>query len=107
MENPHEERQSLLLERIIKNVDLLNDALLELDRSVAEINAHNQDITIAAELWEGVSVVWAAALSGLARALWEAAGSVAHCLWGARAGTLPPLVSAPGRGGRRGTPSAR
>ncbi|PWN96098.1 DASH complex, subunit Dad4 [Tilletiopsis washingtonensis] len=53
MENPHEERQSLLLERIIKNVDLLNDALLELDRSVAEINAHNQDITIAAELWEG------------------------------------------------------
>jgi hypothetical protein len=64
MENPHEERQSLLLERIIKNVDLLNDALLELDRSVAEINAHNQDITIAAELWEGVSVVWAG------RALW-------------------------------------
>ncbi|CEH13814.1 dash subunit dad4 [Ceraceosorus bombacis] len=53
MENPHEERQTLLLERIIKNVDLLNDALLELDRSVAEINTHNHEITIAAELWEG------------------------------------------------------
>ncbi|PWN52149.1 DASH complex, subunit Dad4 [Violaceomyces palustris] len=53
MENPHEERQSLLLERIIKNVDLLNDALIELDRSVAEINEHNQAITIVGELWEG------------------------------------------------------
>lgn len=46
-----EERQSLLLERIIKNVDLLNDALLELDRSVAEINSHNADVTIAAQMW--------------------------------------------------------
>lgn len=51
-----EERQSLLLERIIKNVDLLNESLLDLDRSVAEINAHNSSITIVAELWEGVSI---------------------------------------------------
>lgn len=48
-----EERQTLLLERIIKNVDLLNDALQELNRSVAEINNHNQEITIVAEMWNG------------------------------------------------------
>ncbi|KAL9933190.1 hypothetical protein V8E36_007908 [Tilletia maclaganii] len=53
MENPHEERQCLLLERIIKTVDVLNDALLDLDRSIAEINQHNQAITVVGELWEG------------------------------------------------------
>ena len=42
-----------MLERIIKNVDLLNDALQELNRSVAEINNHNQEITIVAEMWNG------------------------------------------------------
>ncbi|PWN92917.1 hypothetical protein FA10DRAFT_263651 [Acaromyces ingoldii] len=55
MENPHEERQSMLLERIIKNVDLLNDAMVELTRSMAEINEFNQRVTIVSELWEGVS----------------------------------------------------
>lgn len=48
-----EERQALLLERIIKNVDLLNDALQELNRSVASINNRNQDTTIVAEMWNG------------------------------------------------------
>lgn len=47
-----EERQSLLLERITKSVHRLNEALLELDRSVVEINNHNQAITIVAELSE-------------------------------------------------------
>lgn len=50
-----EERQSLLLERITKSVHRLNEALLELDRSVVEINNHNQAITIVAELSEAVS----------------------------------------------------
>ena len=48
-----EERQSLLLERIIKNVDLLNEALQELNRSVAEINNRNQETTIVSEMWNG------------------------------------------------------
>lgn len=55
MENPHEERQNALLERIIKNVDLLADAMSELDRGVREINDYNRDISITGELWEGVS----------------------------------------------------
>lgn len=50
-----EERQSLLLERITKSVHRLNEALLELDQSVVEINNHNQAITIVAELSEAVS----------------------------------------------------
>ncbi|KAI3624096.1 hypothetical protein GLX27_002870 [Malassezia furfur] len=53
IENPYEERQTLLLERIIKNVDLLDEALQELNRSVAEINNQNQEITIVAEMWNG------------------------------------------------------
>lgn len=55
MENPHEERQLLLLQRIIQNVHLVNDALVEMTRSVAEINEFNKNVTIAGELWEGVS----------------------------------------------------
>lgn len=43
----------MLLERIIKNVDLLNEALQEMNRSVAEINTCNQEITIVAEMWNG------------------------------------------------------
>ena len=42
-----------MLERIIKNVDLLNEALGEMNRSVADINQHNPDITIVAEMWNG------------------------------------------------------
>lgn len=43
----------MLLERIIKNVDLLNEALQELNRSVAEINNQNQETTIVSEMWNG------------------------------------------------------
>lgn len=43
----------MLLERIIKNVELLDEALHELNRSVAEINNHNQEIIIVAEMWNG------------------------------------------------------
>ncbi|UZJ55331.1 hypothetical protein CBS101457_004651 [Exobasidium rhododendri] len=53
MENPHEERQALLLERIIKNVDLVNDALVEMNRSLQEVNAYNTKSTVVGELWEG------------------------------------------------------
>ena len=43
----------MLLERIIKNVELLDEALHELNRSVAEINNHKQEIIIVAEMWNG------------------------------------------------------
>lgn len=50
-----EERQSLLLERITKSVHRLNEALQELDRSVVEINNHNQAVIIVSDLSEAVS----------------------------------------------------
>ncbi|WFD32551.1 hypothetical protein MSPP1_003599 [Malassezia sp. CBS 17886] len=53
IENPYEERQALLLERIIKNVDLLDEALHELNRAVVHINNRNQETTIVAEMWNG------------------------------------------------------
>ncbi|PWZ02648.1 DASH complex, subunit Dad4 [Testicularia cyperi] len=48
--NLQEERQNLLIERITKNVHRLNEALLELDRSVVEINNHNHYLQIVSEL---------------------------------------------------------
>ncbi|CAO1615179.1 unnamed protein product [Jaminaea pallidilutea] len=52
IENPHEQRQTLLLSRIIKNVDLLNESLEELGRSLAEINVYNEGNAEVADLWE-------------------------------------------------------
>ena len=34
-------------------MDLLNEALQELNRSVAEINNQNQETTIVSEMWNG------------------------------------------------------
>ncbi|ELU45257.1 DASH complex subunit dad4 domain-containing protein [Rhizoctonia solani AG-1 IA] len=58
MENPHEERQAMLLARIIKNADKLHEAIIEMNKAVAvsrarapEINTANEDIVIASELF--------------------------------------------------------
>ncbi|KAG8796558.1 hypothetical protein FRC12_019065 [Ceratobasidium sp. 428] len=70
MENPHEERQAILLARIIKNADKLHEAIIEMNKAVAvsntmlqdpersnesldlqEINTANEDIVIASELF--------------------------------------------------------
>ncbi|KDN43684.1 DASH complex, subunit Dad4 [Tilletiaria anomala UBC 951] len=52
MNNPHEERHVIVLERIIRNVDVLNQSLEEVSRSVQQINLHNQNTVIASNLWE-------------------------------------------------------
>ncbi|CAO1624963.1 unnamed protein product [Parajaminaea phylloscopi] len=52
IENPHEQRQTVLLSRIIKNVDLLNESLEELGRSLAEINFYNEGNAEVADMWE-------------------------------------------------------
>lgn len=46
-----------MLDRITGNVHRLNEALLELNRSVIEINNYNEQITITAELSEAVRVI--------------------------------------------------
>ncbi len=47
----------IVLERIIRNVDLLNQSLEELSRSVHQINQHNQNTVVASNLLESVSVL--------------------------------------------------
>jgi hypothetical protein len=51
-----EQRQTLLLSRIIKNVDLLNESLEELGRSLDEINTYNEGNAEVADMWENVSL---------------------------------------------------
>ena len=76
-DHKQEERQTLLLERIIKNVDLLNEALLEMNRSFADINNHNQDITIVAEMsttemWTSICRTWSRTITPLTTMLCDA-----------------------------------
>ncbi|KAL7411038.1 DASH complex subunit Dad4 [Mrakia frigida] len=54
MENPHLERQSLLLARIIKNVDKCNEAVRDLGFHLDEIihSPSTQDIIVASRLFE-------------------------------------------------------
>ncbi|KIP06131.1 hypothetical protein PHLGIDRAFT_107391 [Phlebiopsis gigantea 11061_1 CR5-6] len=50
MENPHAERQNVLLQRIIKNVDKCTENVLELNHCLEEIVRANEQVRIAAEL---------------------------------------------------------
>ncbi|KAK9896292.1 hypothetical protein P389DRAFT_196391 [Cystobasidium minutum MCA 4210] len=52
LQNPYEERQNAVLGRILVNVDKLNEALLELTKSLGEINAHNQQTVESAQQWQ-------------------------------------------------------
>ncbi|KAG2349652.1 hypothetical protein BDR05DRAFT_955526 [Suillus weaverae] len=50
MENPHAERQSVLLERILKNASACTEMILELNHCVEEILRANASVKIAADL---------------------------------------------------------
>lgn len=80
MENPHEERQALLLERIIKNVNLVNDAMMEMNRSLQEVNAYNTKVTVVGELWEGVSSFCFFRSSLLCWSRWLRGSSLLHSI---------------------------
>ncbi|CAI2177947.1 5401_t:CDS:2 [Funneliformis geosporum] len=51
MENPHEEQQRMLLVRIVKNVEKLNDVLEDMNSRIQEINEYNRDIVILSQFW--------------------------------------------------------
>jgi len=55
MDNPHEERQAVLLERIIKNVEKCNEAILEMNHCANEIAVGHMDTAIAANLFTNYS----------------------------------------------------
>ncbi|TFK53761.1 hypothetical protein OE88DRAFT_1656040 [Heliocybe sulcata] len=50
MENPHAERQAVLIERITKNADKCTEVILELNHCVEEILQANTHVKIAADL---------------------------------------------------------
>ncbi|KAI0784632.1 DASH complex subunit Dad4 [Abortiporus biennis] len=50
MENPHAERQNVLLQRIIKNVEKCTETFDELNHCLNEIVRANERVVIAAEL---------------------------------------------------------
>ncbi|KAI0000488.1 DASH complex subunit Dad4 [Russula vinacea] len=50
MENPHAERQAVLLERIVKNADKCTELVLELNHCIEEIVRANASIKTAADL---------------------------------------------------------
>ncbi|EIN11469.1 hypothetical protein PUNSTDRAFT_131637 [Punctularia strigosozonata HHB-11173 SS5] len=50
MENPHNERQAVLLERIVKNSNKATELFMELNRALEEIHRANASIRTAADL---------------------------------------------------------
>ncbi|EPS97216.1 hypothetical protein FOMPIDRAFT_1128922 [Fomitopsis schrenkii] len=50
MENPHAERQNVLLQRIIKNTDKCTETLIELNHCLEEIIRANAHVKMAANL---------------------------------------------------------
>ncbi|KAK7470789.1 hypothetical protein VKT23_002207 [Stygiomarasmius scandens] len=50
MENPHAERQAVLLERILKNTSKCTEAIMELNHCMEEIIRANSQVRIAADL---------------------------------------------------------
>ncbi|TCD66327.1 hypothetical protein EIP91_001476 [Steccherinum ochraceum] len=50
MENPHAERQNVLLQRIIKNADQVTETIEELNLCLDEIVRANERVVIAADL---------------------------------------------------------
>ncbi|PPJ51472.1 hypothetical protein CBER1_09232 [Cercospora berteroae] len=52
MESPHEHQQSLLLTRIITNVEKLNEAIMVLNKSLQEINIQNMNVELVAQMFK-------------------------------------------------------
>jgi len=50
MENPHNERQAILLQRIVKSVTKCNDIFQELNQCLEEIAQANEEIRLGADL---------------------------------------------------------
>ncbi|GAA5886133.1 hypothetical protein JCM6882_004276 [Rhodosporidiobolus microsporus] len=51
MNNPYEEEQEAILSRILGTVEKLNESMLELNRSIEQVNAYNSSTAEVVELW--------------------------------------------------------
>ncbi|KAL2215147.1 putative DASH complex subunit Dad4 [Thermoascus aurantiacus ATCC 26904] len=52
MESPHEHQQSLLLSRIIANIEKLNEAVIVLNKSLQEVNVQNMNVELVAQMFK-------------------------------------------------------
>ncbi|KAI0694449.1 DASH complex subunit Dad4-domain-containing protein [Cytidiella melzeri] len=50
MDNPHAERQTVLLQRIVKNADRFTEAIVELNHCLEETVRANEQVKTAADL---------------------------------------------------------
>ncbi|KAG4300573.1 hypothetical protein PCANB_002980 [Pneumocystis canis] len=51
MDNPHEEQQNALIARIVMNVEKLNEAVIEFNRFIQEINMANMNVELISQMW--------------------------------------------------------
>ncbi|POY74565.1 hypothetical protein BMF94_2326 [Rhodotorula taiwanensis] len=51
MNNPYEEEQVVIISRILGRVEKMNESMLELNRSVEQVNNYNVSIAEVVELW--------------------------------------------------------
>ncbi|KIW44105.1 uncharacterized protein PV06_05139 [Exophiala oligosperma] len=52
MESPHEQQQSLLLSRIITNIEKLNEAVAMMNRNLQEVNVQNMNVELVAQMFK-------------------------------------------------------
>ncbi|KAJ5087193.1 DASH complex subunit dad4 [Penicillium angulare] len=52
MESPHEHQQSVLLSRIITNVEKLNEAVVVMNKSLQEVNIQNMNVELVAQMFK-------------------------------------------------------
>ncbi|KAL4748669.1 DASH complex subunit Dad4-domain-containing protein [Aspergillus terricola var. indicus] len=51
-ENPHEQQQTLLLSRIIENVQKLNEAVMEMNQRLQAANIQTMDVELVAQMFK-------------------------------------------------------
>ncbi|KIV93765.1 hypothetical protein PV10_04956 [Exophiala mesophila] len=49
---PHEQQQSLLLSRIITNIEKLNEAVAMMNRNLQEVNIQNMNVELVAQMFK-------------------------------------------------------
>jgi len=52
MESPHEQQQSLLLSRIITNIEKLNEAVAMMNKNLQEVNIQNMNVELVAQMFK-------------------------------------------------------
>ncbi|KAJ5101288.1 hypothetical protein NUU61_003510 [Penicillium alfredii] len=52
VESPHEHQQTVLLSRIITNVEKLNEAVMVMNKSLQEVNIQNMNVELVAQMFK-------------------------------------------------------